>query len=289
MLSIHEHLSKIFVEWEKRGRGWQVFDEPVYPEPPFVPFVIGSMAERPIVDTGVRPSFLGSLFRKIAVPPPPHIEPEPEPEEEPKPTPLLRESLVELQVALPADLDIARDSMEQFFRSLVLCREPVAFELLGTPERVLAQFATSEEDASLVRKQLSAYFPDALFRQLSGTLEKAWGDSTGDEIYAVDFGLEREFMLPLAAGKIDPFVGIVSALAELQLGELALFQILFQPANEPWAESIINSVTDADGKPLFVNAPELTSAAGNKVAKPLYAVVVRMLVRTAKQDQSLPV
>ena len=280
MPSAHEHFSKQFQTWEKRGRGWQVFDEPVFPEPPFIPFSFRSMTETPVVDNGVRPSFLGSLFRKIAVPsPPPEIEPEPE--EEPQPTPLIRDALVELQVTLPADLDISRDSMERLFGNLSLCREPITFELLGTPKRVVAQFAANERDATLVRKQLSAYFPGVSFRERSGTLEQAWDESGGENVYAVDFGLEREFMLPLATGKLDPFIGIVSALAGLQLGELALFQVIWQPIGRGWAESIVNSVTDADGKPLFVNAPELAGAAENKVSKPLYAVVVRMLVRAA--------
>ena len=280
MPSAHEHFSKQFQIWEKRGRGWQVFNEPVFPEPPFVPFAFRPMTETPVVDNGVRPSFLGSLFRKLAVPTPPS-EAEPEPEEEPQPTPLIRDALVELQVTLPADLDISRDSMERLFGNLSLCREPIAFELLGTPKRVLAQFAASEEDATLVRKQLSAYFPGVSFRERTGTLEQAWDGSDGENVYAVDFGLEREFMLPLATGKLDPFIGIVSALAGLQAGELALFQVIWQPIGRRWAESIVNSVTDADGKPLFVNAPELAGAAENKVSKPLYAAVVRMLVRAA--------
>ena len=281
MPSAHEHFSKQFQTWEKRGRGWQVFDEPVYPEPPFIPFAFRSMTETPVVDNGVRASFLGSLFRKLAVPPPPRSEAEPEPEEEPQPTPLLRDALMELQVTLPADLDISRDSIERLFGNLSLCREPITFELLGTPKRVLAQFAASEADATRVRKQLSAYFPGVSFRERSGTLEQAWDGSDGENVYAVDFGLEREFMLPLAIGRLDPFIGIVSALAGLQPGELALFQVLWQPVDRGWAESIINSVTGADGRPIFVNAPELTGAAENKVSKPLYAVVVRMLVRAA--------
>ena len=281
MPSAHEHFSRQFEKWEQRGRGWQIFDEPVFPEPPFVPFAFRPMTETPVVDNGVRPSFLGSLFRKIAVPPPPP-EIEPEPEEEPVWRPQApRDALVELQVTLPADLDINRDSMERLLGNLSLCREPVAFELLGTPKRVLAQFAASEEDATLVRKQLSAYFPGVSFRERSGTLEQAWDGSDGDNVYAVDFGLEREFMLPLATGKLDPFIGIVSALAGLQSGELALFQVLWQPIGRGWAGSIVNSVTGADGKPIFVNAPELAGAAENKVSKPLYAAVVRMLVRAA--------
>jgi len=97
-------------------------------------------------------------------------------------------------------------------------------------------------------------------------------------VLAVEFGLEREFMLPLASGKLDPFIGIIGALAELQSGELGLFQVLFQPVQNPWAENITDSVTHPDGKPLFVNAPELTGAADNKVARPLFAAVVRILV-----------
>jgi len=116
-------------------------------------------------------------------------------------------------------------------------------------------------------------------------MEKAWLASTGDEAFAVEFGLEHEVMLPLATGKIDPFIGIVGALSELQPGELGLFQVLFQPVQHPWAESIVNSVTHADGKTFFVNSPELAGAAENKVASPLYAAVVRIMGRTASRER----
>ena len=279
MPSVHEQLSGQFYKWESRGRGWQVFGEPVCPEPPFRPFNGYRLPESSVVDDGRKPTFLSSLFRKISQnPPPPVID---EVEEESEPTLLVRDSLVEFQAALPADLDIAKESFDQFFRNLDLCREPIAFELLGTHKRVLAQFAASVEDASPVRKQLAAHFPDVQFRQLEGALGKAWDASEGDQAFAIEFGLEREFMLPLATGKIDPFVGLVGVLAELQPGELGLFQVLWQPVQNPWAESIMGSVTHSDGKPFFVNMPELAGAAANKVARPLYAAVVRILVRVS--------
>ena len=68
-------------------------------------------------------------------------------------------------------------------------------------------------------------------------------------------------MLPLATGKLDPFIGIVGALAELQQNELGLFQVLFQPIRHPWAGSIMRSVTHDDGSPFFINTPELVPAA----------------------------
>ena len=287
MSRIHDQLSEQFRRWELRGRGWQVFDEPVQPEPPFIPFHGHFLPAESVVDDGRRPTFLSSMVQKLSrtlAPPTPTVTAEDEPEKEPEPTSLVRESLVEFQAALPPDLDIAYGSFEQFFRNLSLCREPVAFELVGSHRRVVAQFAACEADISLVRKQLSAHFPDVQFRQQEGTLEKAWLASNGDQAFAVEFGLEHEFMLPLAIGKLDPFVGIVGALAELQPGELGLFQVLFQPVQHPWAESIVNSVTHADGKPFFVNSPELASAAENKVAKPLYAAVVRIMARTATPD-----
>src|ERR1035437_9939795 len=38
MSRLDEQLTEQFHRWELRGRGWQVFPEPVEPEPPFVPF-----------------------------------------------------------------------------------------------------------------------------------------------------------------------------------------------------------------------------------------------------------
>jgi hypothetical protein len=286
MASVHEQLSEQFYKWESRGRGWQIFDEPVYPEPPFVPFRGHYLPETPVVDDGRRPTFLSSLFRKIAAPPepPPVI---PEPEEEPEPTALIRESLVELQASLPDKLDISKEAFEQFLLNLSLCREPIAFELIGSHKKVTAQFVASEGDAPLLRRQLQAYFPEAVFVPREGGLEKAWEASRGDEALAVEFGLKHEFMLPLQSGKLDPFIGIVGALAELQPGDLGLFQVLFQPVQNSWAESIVNSVSHADGRPFFVDSPELAGAAENKVAKPLYAAVVRILVRTTNEDRLL--
>jgi hypothetical protein len=284
MALIHEQLSEQFSRWEQRGRGWQVYSEPVRLEPPFRPYYGNFLPSTRLPDDGLKPRIWNQLFSRLGQLVKPKPTPSPAPDEietEPEPILLVREPLVELQVSLPADLDIARESFDQFFRNLCQCHEPVAFELLGTAKRVLAQFAASAADAAIMRRQLAAHFPDVEFRQKTGTLEKAWEDGSGDKACALEFGLEREFMFPLATGKLDPFIGIIAALAELQPGELALFQVLMQGTHPEWPESILRSVTHADGKPFFVNEPELTHAAENKIARPLYAAVVRILVRTA--------
>jgi hypothetical protein len=288
MPTAHEQFSEQFHRWELRGRGWQVFDEPVHPEPPFVPFHGHYLPETPVVDDGRRPTFLSSLFRKaVAAPEVPPIVPEPE--GEPEPQSLVRDKLIELQTSLPADLDIGKEAFEQFLRNLALCHEPVAFELLGVAGHVSVQFAASAADAPQVRRQLQAYFPDASFQPKANNLEQAWESCQGDEMLVCEFGLAHEFMFTLASGKLDPFIGMVGALSELSPSDLGLFQILFQPAQEPWAENIMRSVTNADGKPFFVNMPELTGAAENKINHPLYAAVVRIATKGKTHERALQI
>lgn len=290
MPSAHEVLSEQFHRWEQRGRGWQVFEYPVAPEPPFIPFQY--VQPKPPIDDGRRPTFLSSLIQGLSskLSPPAPVESSPiEEDGEPEPQILIRDSLVELQTSLPANLNIAKEPFEQFLLNLSLCREPLAFELLGIPNRVTAQFATSPNDAPLVRRQLQAYFPEAVFQIHESTLEQTWDTCSGEDELVVEFGLAREFMLPLAGGKLDPFIGVVGALSELQPGELGLFQVLFQPAREPWPESILRSVTHADGKPFFVNSPELAKAAENKISKPLYAAVVRIAAKGETFERALQI
>ncbi|HEX3624882.1 MAG TPA: type IV secretion system DNA-binding domain-containing protein [Verrucomicrobiae bacterium] len=288
MPTVHEHFSQQFHKWEMRGRGWQVFEHPVQLEPPFVPFVLRPMTEVPAVDDGSRPGFLGSLFRKV-IPPP---KPEPafvEPDEEPEPTLLTRNSIVEFRTSLPADLDLAKEEFEQFLSSLSLCREPIAFELVGGKNKVTAQFAAASCDASLVHRQLQAYFPETAFNPRENVLEEAWNTCSGEESLVVDCGLAREFMFPLASGKLDPFIAIIAALSEVAEEELGLFQVLWQPVHENWHDSILNSVTDEAGEPLFVNMPELTGAGEKKVSKRLYAAVVRIASTAGTFERALEI
>ena len=292
MSRLEEQLTEQFYRWERRGRGWQVFDAPIYPEPPFLPFQGHYLPAEPILDDGRKPTLLSSLVQRIShtlFNEPPSAPVTPEIEDEPEPELFVRDSLVELQTSLPADLDIPREACDQLLSNLALCREPVAFEILGLPQRVTSQFAVCADDAPHVHRQLQAYFPEAVFHPRQSALQSAWESSEGCEAFVVEFGLAREFMLPLASGKLDPFIGIIGALAQLQPGDLGLFQVLFQPVSHPWPESILSSVTHSDGKPFFVNSPELAQAAENKIAKRLYAAVVRIATQGKTFDRAVDI
>lgn len=291
MASVHDILSEQFSNWEIRGRGWQVFPVPVRPEPPYRPFYAHYFPPQEIEDDGRKPTFLNSLVNSVRLtlkPEPPKAIPEVE-DEEPEPTILEREPLVELQTSLPSKLDINKEAFEQFLRNLSLCRGPVAFELIGMSNRVSVQFSADRADAPQVRRQLQAYFPEAVFQMTEGTLKTAWESTDTEEILVVEFGLEREFMFPLGSGKLDPFIGLVGALSELQAGEVALFQVLFEPVGDYWRESIERSVTGEGGKPFFVNAPELAGAADDKINCSLFAAVVRIAVKSDSYERTVQI
>jgi hypothetical protein len=59
-LSTIEQLTVQFYEWEKRGRGWFVFNSPVDLEPPFDPFYY-HVQPRTSIDDGVRPGVFDGL------------------------------------------------------------------------------------------------------------------------------------------------------------------------------------------------------------------------------------
>ena len=55
-----EEYSKLFYEWEERGRGWALYDVPIDIEPPCEPFVIPSFQ-----DTHIDDGRVPSLFTKV--------------------------------------------------------------------------------------------------------------------------------------------------------------------------------------------------------------------------------
>src|ERR1043166_3996073 len=282
MNSVHDALTRQFLDWEIRGRGWKVFDAPVAPEPAFRPF-FGHYIEDRNTDDGRKPTALSSFFDRFKKKEQPAL---PDVEEEPEPEWMERESLLELQTSLPANLNIHRESFEQFLTHLGSCSEPIAFELIGTSDKITAQFASHPDDAGLVRKELQAYFPDAVFVPKESSLDTVWNQSSDRATAIVEFGLSREFMLPLASGKLDPFIGLCAALSELQANEIGVYQVLFQPVRHHWSENIVRSVTDHEGRPFFVNQPELAHYAEKKVARPLYAAVVRVATRADDFDRT---
>src|SRR5688572_21303638 len=162
----------------------------------------------------------------------------------------------------------------------------------GTKGGIVAQIVAEERDATQVLSQLRAHFPESVINRTSRCLSESWREANGDWTEIREFGLDREFMLPLASSKqmaTDPLVGICGALEHLAENELGIFQVLFQPARQPWAASVVRAVTMGDSEPFFENAPEFLPLTKQKLARPLFAAVLRIGARSASEARVLEI
>ena len=282
-----EALTRQFYEWEVRGRGWQVFERPVILEPPFRLFAGHYLASSPaMVDDGRRETIFSSLFKRrrssaeqdAASEDPESAEPEPE-------YAVVPERITELAVALPPEIKVSRDAAGQFLMSIGHLSSPAAFEIIGTREEVVVQFACARCDLRQIREQLQAYFPEGSLVEREKYLDSLWDTTGTKETAVVEFGLAKEFMRPLRLFDRfdpDPLAGLIGAMADLGTNDTVLFQTLFTPVRHPWAESILRAVTDATGEPFFEDDPNMVRLATEKISSALFATVIRVAVQSNK-------
>ena len=286
MSSLDEEISRQFARWETRGRGILTFAAPVSPEPPFVPFNGYALPRRADADSRKRHTaasgFLDRLSKTFR--PPTEAAEEPE-EEEPEPNWHEEEEFAELRVVLPQDFTVKDTAVAQFLASVSLTRKPMVFEIVGSAENVFCQFCATPDDVPTLEGQLSAHFPEAHLLPTESALSNAWLSDEEAEQAVVEFALSREFMLPLAGSRSDLFVGLVGALSRLSPGECGVYQVIFSPLAEPWAECAANAIMDAEGKPVFANRADLLKSAAEKFTTPLYGAVVRLAARSADFDR----
>jgi hypothetical protein len=288
-----EALTRQFYAWEKRGRGWDLYPYHVAPEPPFRPFFGHFVAPIPGHDDGRRPGLFDAIVNAFGGQGPratPEFDPTeyelPEPEAEPF---RYGGPLIEVEAGIPPDLKVTRERAGQLLTRLANSNDPVAFELIGLDDSVSMQFVCAGRDHAPACSQIQAYFPEAALRDRPGFLASKWRE-VGEAAAIVDFGLSREFMLPLRTGKdfeVDPLIPLVAALAELRPDEVGLVQVIFQSARHPWGDSIMRAVTDGDGDAFFANAPELVPLSRAKIAQqPLLAAVVRVASRARTEARA---
>src|SRR2546426_5636159 len=154
-----ERLTQQFYAWERRGRGWQLWDFAVELEPPFQPFLGHYLPSGRAYDDGRRPTRLSALIEKLRgrlgdrahegegqayFPEIDYSVAEPAPSSAPS-------RLVEFQTSVPLEVKIPRESAEQLLLSLTYCKRPVALELIGTSRAITLQFVSAEADHLQIR------------------------------------------------------------------------------------------------------------------------------------------
>ena len=125
MIGKSERRSREFLEWEARGRGFQVWAHPVLPEPPFRPF-LGGITGAPPIDDGRKSTFLSGLLRQLSE----RLAPAPatgvctDHEEASAPEIFERDELIELQAHLPDGLRLSGDAYRGSSRASLHARIP---------------------------------------------------------------------------------------------------------------------------------------------------------------------
>lgn len=211
-LTREERLTAQFYDWERRGRGWQLWSYPVKIEPPFCPFFYHYVDPGPATDDSRKPTVLSSFMdgllgrRFAAIPPPPAEE-----ESDPEPEPLFADGTpVEFQIALPAGTKVAKEAAERLLMSFTHASRPIGFEVVGVKDAIITQFACADNDRAQLVEQLSAHFPESSIVERTGFLAERWDYRKPSVV--IDFGLSRECMIPLRAVRgfeVDPLIGIM--------------------------------------------------------------------------------
>lgn len=287
-----EQLTTNFYVWEQRGRGWNLSDSPVELEPPFEPFY-HSYRSAYAIDDGRKPTMLSSFaesVKKLFVKSTEGSEgliPE-EPSTELSASPFECEfNIKELAIGLPITEKVTPEYAEELLLNLGSCSWPLSFEVIGARDAISVQLACREPDLVHVKQQLQAYHPEVSSRQ--GVDLQSILDQKSKQTVIVDCALDQEFMRPLRMFRSfdpDPTVGIFAVLESLAADETGVVQVLFQASRNPWASSIIRSVRDSWGDQFFADAPEMLPLAKEKIRRPLFGVVLRVVAQSSLQDRA---
>jgi len=301
-----ESISREFHEWERRGRGWHVHDFTVDLEPPFRPFYFFEPEELPPLDDGRVPGFFDGLFstdRNLALDSESTARNEAKlrryreylaEADEPDFCGYYHEDFVEIRLSLPGDYRIAQSVSGQFLSSLAYCSSPVGFEVVGNAESITVQFTSTEKDASQLRQQLEAHFPDLSFsgaQDEESYLTAKWINA-GESMLIADFGLSENFLLPLETMRgfeTDPLVPIIGGMSNLGNDEVGIFQVLFQKTKNDWPRTILDTISCFEGTEFFDHVPDFNRLARDKLSSPLFAVVIRMAAKSSDSNRSMQI
>ena len=158
--------------------------------------------------------------------------------------------------------------------------------MIGRSDETVIQFTCGPTDLNYVRGQLQAHFPEAVVKPTTRSLPNVWHSLDSAQLAVIEFGLSREFVLPLLIGENDLLIGLAGTLEELEEGELGILQVLFEPIRHPWAASVLRAVATPDGESMFDGPIDMLEHARAKIASPLFSAVIRVACRAKHLDRA---
>ncbi|HEY4321924.1 MAG TPA: type IV secretion system DNA-binding domain-containing protein [Gemmatimonadales bacterium] len=192
----------------------------------------------------------------------------------------------EWDILVPAEAKMDAPTSEAWLRAMAGTGGRFAWEYLGTAGELTLRLAAERPRESVV-PQLQSFAPGTIVREAEQGIQALWGSHAGT-FAAIEFGLGREFMVPLlaAARSPHPVTAFLGAMGTLGIDELAVVQVLFGEVSGPWSEHILQAVIAPDGEPFFLDAPIITDLAREKCGWPLYAVAIRLAVIAPNEERT---
>ncbi len=286
-----EQLAESFRLWESAGRGSQIFDYETEFEPAFFRFIPPQRMSRP-VDDGRVPTLFGRLFSNrqaanllsnddnFSVN---NFEKFP-------PRAQTAVPLASFRIYMPNELKISVDQTEQMLLNLASSASFIGFEIIGTATEIVFQITCPKHERQAVFAQLKSHLPSLDLRDAEDALCQNFQRNRINESVTVDFGLGKEWFIPLPFGKsfaTDPFLPLVASMEEISDGETVCLQVLVSRARGNWQQAAREAIFDQTGKPIFANLNNHLAGIKVKLSCPLLAVAVRFAVQSGSSEKSL--
>jgi hypothetical protein len=207
-----------------------------------------------------------------------------------------------LQVAVPRDNEIKIDAAEQMLAAFSSLRksgrlaflkpqEFISFDIVGLPEDVRFYVSVPAKLKDMVEKQIHGAYPGADIQEVK---EYNIYSKKGKVAFA-EFQFRSAPFYPLKVYKdlpTDPLALITSALAKMQPGEGAAIQVLFSPTDSGWKKNgrkFLAKTKKAESDPekaSYKTDPKQMEAIENKISKPGFEVVIRMVVSSTNIESA---
>ncbi len=284
MSNLSELATINFYTWESRGRGYYLFDNPVKIEPPYVPFEYLSNTDTDYYDDG-KVTLLGRLKSLVSADNT-NEDLEVEPQEilpiaiNPQP------ALHCLKITFPNQYEFSLPSMYELLNLLSFSEHPFSFEILAHSGSIEVQLTAQKNDILRLESHLKAFFPMVIITSKEALDINFDFDK---QVAIADFGLDNEFMLPIAQSdklNIDPLTSIIATLETLEENDTAIFQVLFKGVTAPWSRDIQRAASDGVGGSFFEGYPEFSKGTQEKISNPLFSVVIRIAAQGNTKEHS---
>lgn len=206
-----------------------------------------------------------------------------------------------LQVTVPRDNEIKIDAAEQMFASLnsirinpgklkLKAQKHISFEIVALHESIRFVISIHKSLRDLIEKQINGAYPDAEIKQIP---EYNIFSENGTTAYS-QLKLKSADYFPIKTFRdlpTDPLSALTSALAKMQKDEGAVVQVMIAPAGndykndgKKWLKKEKDPGKPDNPKPA-PDAKEI-EAVENKLSKPGFSTVVRIVVSSSSKDNA---